>query len=52
LKLKKWNATRWLGRAICLEALCEAYPFVLNHLKDESITATDKKVSIHFTNQN
>ena len=44
LKLKKWNTTRWLGRRLCLEAICEAYPYILNHLKDESINSTDKKV--------
>jgi hypothetical protein len=32
LKLKKWNATRWLGRSICLTALCNAYEYVLDHL--------------------
>jgi hypothetical protein len=42
--LKKWNTTRWLGRARCLSALCEAYLFVLNHLDDEIKTGTDKKV--------
>jgi hypothetical protein len=35
LRLKKWNATRWLGRATCLTALCNAYPYILNHLHDE-----------------
>ena len=44
--LKKWNATRWLGRARCLTALCEAYLFILNHLDDEIKTGTDKKVSV------
>ena len=43
--LKKWNA-RWLGRARCLTALCEAYLFILNHLDDEIKTGTDKKVGI------
>ena len=45
LRLKKWNATRWLGRVNCLEALCEAYPYVLNHLRDEMKTAKEKTVS-------
>ena len=31
LRLKKWNATRWLGRAACLTALCHAYPYILKH---------------------
>jgi len=44
LKLKKWNATRWLSRATCLKALCDAYIYILNHLQDESLTSTDKKV--------
>ena len=42
--MKKWNTTHWLGRRLCLEAICEAYPYILNHLKDESINSTDKKV--------
>ena len=33
--MKKWNATRWLGRATCLTALCRAYPYVLRHLREE-----------------
>jgi hypothetical protein len=32
LRLKKWNPTRWLGRALCLKALCDAYEYVLEHL--------------------
>lgn len=35
LKLKKWNATRWLGRASCLVALCGAYEYILDHLHYE-----------------
>lgn len=35
LKLKKWNATRWLGRSASLEALCYGYQYVLDHLKLE-----------------
>ena len=44
--LKKWNTTRWLGRARCLTALCEAYLFILNHLDNEIKTGTDKKVGV------
>jgi len=48
--LKKWNATRRLGRAICLSALCNAYPYILNHLDVEIKTSTDKKVCTQRTN--
>jgi hypothetical protein len=30
--LKKWNSTRWLGRAACLKAICNAYEYILEHL--------------------
>ena len=42
--MKKWNATHWLGWQLCLETICDTYLYILNHLKDESITSTDKKV--------
>jgi len=42
LRLKKWNATRWLGRSNCLEALCNAYPYVLDHLQKEMNLSTNK----------
>ena len=32
LRLLKWNATRWLGRASCLDALTRAYEYVIEHL--------------------
>jgi hypothetical protein len=32
LRLLKWNATRWLGRAGCLDALTKAYEYVIEHL--------------------
>jgi hypothetical protein len=32
LRLKYWNATRWLGRSGCLNALCRAYEYILAHL--------------------
>jgi len=35
LRLKRWNATRWLGRSSCLAALCRAYSYVLDHLRIE-----------------
>ena len=35
LKVKKWNAIRWLGRHKCLEALCGAYEYILDHLRVE-----------------
>ena len=47
--MKKWNATRWLGRAACLSALCDAYLYILNHLEDEIKTTKDKKVSLQLS---
>ena len=32
LRLKCWNATRWLGRSECLTSLCRAYEYILAHL--------------------
>lgn len=32
LRLQCWNATRWLGRSGCLNALCRAYEYILAHL--------------------
>ena len=32
LRLKCWNATRWLGRSDCLNSLCRAYEYILAHL--------------------
>ena len=34
LRLKKWNATRWLGRETCLKAMCKAYEHILEHLHE------------------
>jgi len=42
LKLKGWCATRWLGRSRCLEALCAAYGYVLDHLRIEMSNSTNK----------
>ena len=39
--MKKWNATRWLGQATCLTALCRAYPYILKHLQEEMKNAKD-----------
>ena len=33
LRLKKWNATRWLGRSTCLQVFCQAYEYILDHVK-------------------
>jgi hypothetical protein len=41
LRLKKWSATRWLGRADCFEALCRTYPYVLDHLRIEMADKVD-----------
>jgi hypothetical protein len=41
LRLKRWNATRWLGRSQCLTALCNAYEYVLEHLSVFSATRTE-----------
>ena len=35
LRVKKWNATRWLGRHACLDAVCGAYEYILDHLRLE-----------------
>ena len=34
LRLKSWNATRWLSQSSCLLAVCKAYEHVLEHLAD------------------
>ena len=41
LRLKKWNATRWLGRAVCLTAMCNAYEYILDHLSEFSEMRTE-----------
>ena len=41
LRLKKWNATCWLGRATCLTVLCYTYPYILKHLQEEMKSAKD-----------
>jgi hypothetical protein len=43
LKLKKWNATRWLGRFACLDALCHAYEYILDHLREEISNRSNKE---------
>ena len=43
LRLQKWNATRWLGRAKCLTALCNAYEHVLEHLHQFSHAPKEAK---------
>jgi len=45
LRLKKWNPTRWLGRADCLRALCNAYEHILQHLKEYSMASSNNKKS-------
>ena len=48
LRLKCWNATRWLSRSACLMTICKAYEHILGHLynliirNDES--ASNKKI--------
>ena len=37
LRLKKWNATRWLGRSECLTAMCKTYEYVLEHFSQTKI---------------
>jgi hypothetical protein len=50
LRLKSWNATRWLSRSACLMAICKAYEHILEHLRtfatrsDES--ANNKKIAL------
>jgi hypothetical protein len=41
LRLKCWNATRWLGRSTCLMALCKAYECVLEHLSGFASETTE-----------
>ena len=41
LRLKKWNATCWLGRATCLTVLYYTYPYILKHLQEEMKSAKD-----------
>ena len=48
LRLQKWNATRWLGRARCLTALCNAYEHVLEHLHQFSQTPKETKQNRDF----
>ena len=47
LKIKKWNATRWLGRNTCLTTFCNALEYVLDHLQlakdDMSLTPTTRE---------
>jgi hypothetical protein len=45
IRLKKWNATRWLGRAACLKAICDAYLYILEHLHTYSRTSQNPKKS-------
>ena len=42
LRLKRWCATRWLGRSECLTALCKAYEYILEHLLEFSKNSTEK----------
>lgn len=51
LWLKNWKSTRWLGWVNCLEAVCVAYPYVLNHSRDESRSAKEKSVSDNYALQ-
>jgi len=48
LRLQKWNATRWLGRARCLTTLCNAYEYVLEHLHKFSQTRKETKQNKDF----
>ena len=47
LKIKKWNATRWLGRNTCLTTFCNTLEYVLDHLQsakdDMSLTSTTRE---------
>ena len=45
IRLKKWNATRRLGRAACLKAICDAYPYILEHLYTYSRISQNPKKS-------
>lgn len=41
LRLKCWNATRWLERSIYLMALCKTYEYILEHLSDFASETTE-----------
>ena len=47
LKIRKWNATRWLGRDTCLTTFCNALEYVLDHLQsskhDMSLTKATRE---------
>jgi len=44
LRLKSWNATRWLSRSACLLAVCKSYEHILEHLM-EFVTWSDETAS-------
>lgn len=45
--MKRWNATRWLGRDACLTSFCNALDYILDHLriamKDMSLTKATRE---------
>src|SRR4051812_34711946 len=45
--MKRWNATRWLGRDACLTSFCKALDYILDHLriamKDTSLTKATRE---------
>jgi len=47
LKIKRWNATRWLGRNACLITFCDALEYILDHLQlsmgDMSLTKVTRE---------
>jgi hypothetical protein len=45
IRLKKWNPTRWLGRAECLQALCNAYEYILQHPREYTQDSRNSKLS-------
>ena len=47
LKIKRWNATHWLGQDACLTTFCNALEYVLDHLQssmtDMSLTKSTRE---------
>lgn len=43
LRLQCWNATRWLGRSECLNSICRAYEYILEHLAEFADTSSELK---------
>ena len=47
LKTKSWAPTRWLSRSQCMKTICDALCYLLDHLKLEMTTNSEKKTREH-----